>query len=305
MKKFAPTLVTLLWVTSCSAGLTIGEDATPTSTLTTVTAASSTSASGASGTAATTETSTSVDSVLVLGDWGSGNEPQGAVAEAMARLAENIEIAAILTTGDNFYGNDAELLMAPFDWVAGRDIDFWLAWGNHDIETPERVAAVGSVFDSPPRWATYSWGEVEVVVLDSNQVANEEQLQFLQAEMNRIEAPTVVVFHHPALSCSLHGDNEAILDSWVPLFDQDVVLVLSGHDHNYQRFEHEGVVYVVTGGGGRRLHDLEDCPDAHPELIEGSAIHHFLVMDQTEDSLAVDVVDVMGDTIDSFEIEIS
>jgi hypothetical protein len=27
-------------------------------------------------------------------------------------------------------------------------------------------------------------------------------------------------------------------------------LVIAGHNHNYERYEHEGVMYIVSGGGG-------------------------------------------------------
>ena len=242
--------------------------------------------------------------LLVVGDWGSGTLPQGAVAGAMARFAESHDLAAILTTGDNFYGDDLDFLMAPYDWVAESGIEFWITWGNHDIESDDRAEEIETRFDAP-RWAVHEWGAVDIIILDSNQVDSEQQREFLIDELARSDRPVIVAFHHPAFSCSLHGDTPEVIDTWLRLFDDDVVLVLNGHDHNYQRLESDGVSYVVTGGGGRHLYDLEDCPTGHPERIIGSAIHHFLAMDQTEDSLAIEVIDVMGATVDSFEIELS
>jgi len=240
--------------------------------------------------------------LLVFGDWGSGSADQTAVASAMARYAAENRLAAVLTTGDNFYSDDAESLLEPLAWVFDRDIPFWITWGNHDVESSSRVEAVEEAFESPPRWTVHEWGEVDVVILDSNQVGSTEQLEFLTGMLEGSENPAVVVFHHPPLSCSSHGDTGTVLDNWVPVFDEDVVMVLSGHDHNYQRFEKSGVSYVVSGGGGNRLYELRACTAGHPERIAGEAVHHFLVLTQSLHEINVDVVDVNGEVIDSFAV---
>lgn len=240
--------------------------------------------------------------VLVLGDWGSGTLPQGAVAGAMARYAEENRVEAVLTTGDNFYSDDAEFLLEPLEWVFLSNIELWITWGNRDVETATRIEAVELAFDSPPRWTVHEWGEIDVVILDSNQVDSAEQLEFLLEAIEGSDDPTILVFHHPPLSCSLHGDTEAVLEAWVPRFDDEVVMVLSGHDHNYQRFGDAGVIYVVSGGGGRPLYELANCPTDHPQRLAGEAVHHFLALTQGEDSMSVEVVDVNGGTIDSFTV---
>ena len=242
--------------------------------------------------------------LLVIGDWGSGTLPQGAVAGEMARIAEGNLIAAILTAGDNFYSDDAEFLMMPFAWAVDADVPFWITWGNHDVESDSRIEAVENTFDSPPRWTTHAWGQVEILILDSNQIKDQDQLDYLARAMEDIDRPTIVVFHHPALSCSKHGDTEEVLAEWVPLFDEDVVLVVSGHDHNYQRFEDGGIPYLVSGGGGRPLYQLEECPDDHPSMLTGAELHHFLVISQTADALQVEALDVVGEVIDGFVVPI-
>jgi hypothetical protein len=222
----------------------------------------------------------------------------------MARYAETNRVAAILTTGDNFYSSDAEFLLQPLDWAFQQDIPFWVTWGNHDVETPDRIEAVEQAFDSPPRWSLHEWGAVDIVILDSNQVGSLEQIQFLMERLASSDDPSAVVFHHPALSCSSYGDTETVLETWVPQFDDDVVLVLSGHDHNYQRFAESGVTYVVSGGGGSPLHELEECPVDHPLRVAGEAVHHFLVLTQGEDEIEIEVIDVNGDTVDSFPVSL-
>lgn len=240
--------------------------------------------------------------LLVVGDWGSGTAPQGAVAGAMARFAEESDVEAILTTGDNFYSDDAGFLMTPYDWVKNSDIDWWITWGNHDVESTARQRAVSEAFDSPPRWTTHDWGGVAVVILDSNQVGDDDQIEFLDETLAEIEGPTIVVFHHPAYSCSRHGDSDAIKEQWVPRFDSDVILVLSGHDHNYQRIEGGELTYVVTGGGGRPLYDLEPCDR---DVLNSAELHHFLVLQQNDQVIQGTAVDVNGTPFDEFLINLS
>lgn len=222
----------------------------------------------------------------------------------MARYADGTEIAAILTTGDNFYSDDAELLMEPLDWAISNDITFWIAWGNHDVESRSHIDAVEASFSHPDRWTTHSWGNLDIIILDSNQVDSTEQLEFLEQAMDSSERGTIVVFHHPPFNCGSHNAKEEIQESWVSRFDNDVFLVLSGHDHNYQRFEKEDVTYIVTGGGGQRLYDIETCPKDHPQLLAGVTSHHFLSLDQTESQLIVEVMDVNGGLLDTVVLPI-
>ncbi|CCG81666.1 protein of unknown function [Taphrina deformans PYCC 5710] len=70
-----------------------------------------------------------------------------------------------------------------------------------------------------------------------------------------------------------------VRDKWVPIFAaQNVDLVISGHQHNYQRGRKQGIMYVIAGGAGGTLdHDkVEDY-----SLDDGLTIidHHFGVLE--------------------------
>lgn len=240
--------------------------------------------------------------LMVVGDWGSGTPEQEAVAAAMADHAASTDVGAIVTTGDNFYSDDAEELMEPFGWAVDRDIPFLVAWGNHDVATPGRIEAIDEQFDDPPRWVTHRWGPIEIVILDSTQIGAPEQVDFMTRSMAASEDPTIVVFHHPPYSCGAHGNTQEIHDNWLSGFDDDVFLVLSGHEHNYQRFEADGVTYVVTGGGGRFLTGLAECSSDHPERIVGEEVHHFVVMRLSSERVLMTAIDVDGTVIDDFSV---
>jgi predicted phosphodiesterase len=219
----------------------------------------------------------------------------------MSDYAETAEVAAVITTGDNFYFDETDPLMAPFAWAEEAAIPFVVSWGNHDIATPARIDAVESEFEHADRWGIHEWGSLDIIVLDSTQVDSEDQLTFFDAAMAGSEDPTIVVFHHPPYSCGSHGGTEAIRDNWVALFDDDVLLVLSGHEHNYQRFASDGVNYVVTGGGGRFLTPLAECPPEHPERLFGDQTHNFVALSLSEE-LSISAIDDEGTVIDGFSV---
>jgi acid phosphatase type 7 len=77
----------------------------------------------------------------------------------------------------------------------------------------------------------------------------------------------VVMHHRPIWSASAnHGGDATLKASWQPIFDAERVdLVLSGHDHDYERTKPmrgdaaqtsfaEGTVYLVSGGAGAQLY---------------------------------------------------
>ncbi|HEX6301999.1 MAG TPA: metallophosphoesterase [Acidimicrobiia bacterium] len=263
-------------------------------------------ACGAGGTSTSDRTGSGMalpgnQSLLVVGDWGSGTEAQVEVAAQMKDYAQHHAVGAIVTTGDNFYSDNASDLMKPFAWATEGDIPFLISWGNHDVDSQRRIELIDDTFGDPPRWWSHDWGPVDIVILDSTQIDSRQQRRFLVDALTTGDDPTIVVSHHPPYSCGSHGNTQSVLTDWVPLFDDDVFVVISGHEHNYQRFESDDVTYLVTGGGGQSLTELADCSDDHPRRIAGEAVHNFVALELT-DSLNVTAIDAEGEVIDEFSL---
>jgi len=53
-------------------------------------------------------------------------------------------------------------------------------------------------------------------------------------------------------------------------------VVFSGHVHNYERHEHGGVTYFVTGGAGAHAYPIERAPD-DPYQSKEINYHYLLV----------------------------
>lgn len=52
------------------------------------------------------------------------------------------------------------------------------------------------------------------------------------------------------------------------------IVVFAGHVHNYERHEHGGVTYFVTGGGGAHAYPIERAPT---DLYQSTEInYHFI-----------------------------
>lgn len=239
--------------------------------------------------------------LLVIGDWGAGTESQSQVAEEMRARAALEQDIVIVTTGDNLYSDNAAALTEPYDWARELGVPFLVTWGNHDVESRRRIEIVNQVFRDPPRWRVVEWGQLDLIILDSTQIDSASQIEFLSAHMATSGRPAVVIYHHPAYNCGLHGPDQQVRNTWLPLFDNDVVLVLNGHDHNYQRFQADNLTHIVTGGGGRFLHYPDSCPKSHPTALASEATHHFLMISQ-QDGLRVEVIAADGLLIDSLSI---
>lgn len=131
------------------------------------------------------------------------------------------------------------------------------------------------------RWWTLRWGDVVVVGLDSNARRPQDyldQVDWLRKSLSGPEPHRFVVLHHPVFSSdATYGPGaEGLQTLWHPMFvELGVDLVFSGHAHNYERIERDGVTYLVVGGGGANLYPLAAT------RVEGSLVgvegHHFYV----------------------------
>ena len=111
-----------------------------------------------------------------------------------------------------------------------------------------------------------------------------------------------VVMHHPPFSISLHGGAADLRDKWTPLFEQyNVSAVFSGHDHVYERADHNNVHYFVSGGGGAPLYPRR--PHSNPIDIAAvkkfERVLHYLRVTITGNRLEVTAVRADGTIIET------
>ena len=246
--------------------------------------------------------------IAIAGDTGTRTASEAATAKRMELEAERQgkPYDALLLLGDIVYqdGDSSltrESVTEPFAGIL-QDAELIPVLGNHDIESDEQDEILDEL-GRDSEWYTEQVGPLRVIVLDSNQVDNDRQTDWLRgvlAEEQPAGTWTVVAMHHAPYSAGSHGSDEDVQEAWVPLFVQaDVPLVLAGHDHDYQRsFPQQGVTYVVSGAGAKlRSAGREDFT-----AVSTSTLHYVDLL-VYEDRLEGRAIDQQGKLIDKFTIE--
>lgn len=218
--------------------------------------------------------------LAVAGDVGDSGHRLTATANAMAAIGAAEPYDALLLLGDNVYpdGDPAKLpdtVFSPFGPVIAEGTELLAILGNHDVlngNGPGQMAALGM----PGRWwsTELAGGEVLLVGVDSNLVDNPDQRAWLDATLGSSRARwKIVAVHHPPYSAGYQGSSLEVREAFSPLFaEHGVQLVLSGHDHDYQRsVPIDGVTYVVSGAGSGTRRTGEDDFTA-----VSFSWHHFL-----------------------------
>ncbi|MBJ7306552.1 MAG: metallophosphoesterase, partial [Acidimicrobiia bacterium] len=248
--------------------------------------------------------------LLAFGDAGSGDITQMQVAQQMQNWAGTHRVDALLEAGDIVYPDGsparfAAAIDAPYATLRA-SIPFWPALGNHDVmwnNGNDLMSYVSMPGRSYEKWITNGNVTMQLLVLDSNNVSP-TQTAWLESKLSS-GSPRwrVVMFHHPVFSCSSHGNTQAVINAWLPVLTaHDVDLVITGHDHNYQRFQQGNTTFVVTGGGGMpTTYPINACV-ATPPLQASAQRHHFLGIEATAMGLTLTAVARTGETLDQFSM---
>ena len=190
--------------------------------------------------------------------------------EGTAALLDLLD-GTIFTAGDNaYFQGTAAQYQNCYEPTWGRHKGRTRpAPGNHEYET----GGARAYFDyfglsaGPPGVGYYSFevGPWHVVSMNSNVPAGEgsAQLQWLRDDLGKTNARCVAaIWHHPLFSSGLNGPQPMMRDVWRVLRDLGADVVISGHDHIYERFGRQdetgratssGLRSFVVGTGGAEL----------------------------------------------------
>jgi Calcineurin-like phosphoesterase len=219
--------------------------------------------------------------------------------------------------------------------------DSWAAWfpamqpllrqgafmpsiGNHEYEIDfefqdyyERLFG-GAGFDSPRvEWYRFQSGGVWFFSLstEADLKAGSDQANWLEAQLADAASQPgyrfgVVYFHKPMMTLSEYTQKKGEREHFDPIFRQHGVrLVMCGHVHGYERFDDGSLTYIVSGGGGASLHDLDVSIDERPEEAgkrqAASANYHGTIIEVGNDSIHGTAISHTGDTLDDFTISLT
>ena len=137
---------------------------------------------------------------------------------------------------------------------------FYMARGNHDVGGPGYEARMVAPFSSGNRlYYSFDRENCHFAAVDCYSAYNTGSAQYKWLEKDLAAHQNsrfrIVYFHEPPYSIGSHGSNVVIRGALCPLFKKyHVNAVFNGHDHNYYRTNRDGIMYLVTGGGGAPLY---------------------------------------------------
>ena len=206
------------------------------------------------------------------GGRGTGDRCRAADTAALVRTGYD----AVLALGDLQYEDGkvhAYRSSYALDWGAVKSITH-PALGNHDARDHDGSgyrAYFGAVAGTPGHaYSSFDVGAWHVITLDSNcgRVgcgAGSRQARWLRADLaaHSDARCTLAFMHHPFFSSGEHGPRVALAPLVKALYDGGVDVVITGHDHDYERFAPQdparhadparGIRAFVVGTGGRSL----------------------------------------------------
>lgn len=168
--------------------------------------------------------------------------------------------------------------------------------GNHDYLTAGASGyfdyfngagqQTGPAGDRSMGYYSFDVGEWHFIALNSlsSGSISSTQLAWLDSDLAANTKPcTAAYFHHPMVSRGVYTGSTAMKPAYDRLYAAGVDLVLTGHDHNYQRYAKmtpdqvaasDGLRQVIVGTGGRDLYALSGT---HP-LLEAAQDHTWGVL---------------------------
>ena len=190
--------------------------------------------------------------------------------QATADLVASLDPDVVMPLGDLQYelGKRADFdATYATNWGRFKDITRPVV-GNHEY-TGGRANGYfgyfGEAAHGPDGWYSFDAGDSgwHVVVLNSVCGAvggcgpGSRQLAWLEADLAATTSECILAaWHHPRWTSGLHGSDASMDPAWKALAARGADLVLSGHDHHYERFEPKdgNLVQYVVGTGGRSLY---------------------------------------------------
>lgn len=242
--------------------------------------------------------------VAVAGDTGDSGSRLDATADAIAEWGTVDPYQVLLLLGDNVYPNGdperlQETVFEPFAATLASGAELLAILGNHDVKD-DHGAAQMEALGMDGRWWMRQYGDVMIVGLDSTIAEDPDQVAWVENILaNSTARWRVVAVHHPPYSAGYQGSNLKVREIYQPIFERHgVQLVLSGHDHDYQRSEPiNGVIYVVSGAGSgtRRTGEASFTAVSY-------SFHHFLDMNVFADHIVVRAVSQSLGVADEFTV---
>jgi hypothetical protein len=239
----------------------------------------------------------------VIGDTGSGTAKQKDVGDMMVQYRAMFPFEFVLMMGDNMYGGedpkDFEKKFAePYKALLDDKVKFYASLGNHDMPIQVNYANFNM---NGKEYYRFTKGNVAFYALNSNYM-DKKQVKWFEDELAKDTSEwKVCFFHHPPYSSAkAHGSDGQLREVVEPIFlKYGVNVVLTGHDHVYERIKpQKGIYYFVSGAGGKlRSGDVSETSALTEKSYDRDL--HFMLFEVAGDQMYFQAISRTGETIDS------
>jgi 3',5'-cyclic AMP phosphodiesterase CpdA len=254
----------------------------------------------------------------VMGDTGTGDEAQLAVAQQMIKQRAKTPFEFVIMLGDNIYEKGEEKYIKshfeePYKDLLAAGVRFYASLGNHDIIRGVEFQTNYPNFNmGGRRYYNFVKGEagnggslLEFYALDSNEVSP-EQLSWLDEKLEASKARWKMAFCHHSIysSARMHRPYVKLRALLEPIYvKHGMNIVFSGHSHCYERIKpQKGVHYFTEGASGeikRRTLDRKS-----PLFAAGEdSVNSFLIVQVNDDEARVEAIAADGRLIDSYIVK--
>jgi 3',5'-cyclic AMP phosphodiesterase CpdA len=256
-------------------------------------------------------------SFAVIGDTGTGEEPQFAIAKRMVEARQKTPFDFVIMLGDNIYGGGNPRLFKPrfedpYRELLSAGVKFYAALGNHDAANAAAHVKYEGFNMGGHRYYSFVKGDglIEFFVLDTNETKTaelrREQLTWLEDALRKSTAKWKVAYFHHAIYSSgkMHKSYLGLRAQIEPLFVKyGVNAVFSGHFHVYERTRpQKGIQYYIAGSGGKLM--TGDLDPKSPFMAYGNdQIQVFLLVTAGPEHMRVRAITSEGKEIDESQIE--
>ena len=238
----------------------------------------------------------------VIGDTGTGGKAEYEVGQQMAKFREKFPFDFVVMLGDNMYGGqtpeDFRLKFEdPYKTLLDAGVKFYASLGNHDNPN-ERFYKPFNM--DGQRYYSFKKDKARFFALDSTYM-DPDQLRWIEGQLKGANEPwKICFFHHPLYSDGkFHGPDKDLRARLEPIFEKyGVALVLSGHEHVYERIQPQnGIYYFVLGNSGElRYHNLRPSP----AMAKGfDTDRSFMLVEVSDTDFNFQAIARAGQTIDS------
>jgi predicted MPP superfamily phosphohydrolase len=240
----------------------------------------------------------------VLGDFGTGERTQYDLGEQMAKIYQSFKYEIVILVGDNIYGSERpqdfkKKFEDPYKPLLDAGVKFYASLGNHDAREQRFYKPFN--MDGKLYYSFSPKPDIRFFALESTYPVP-EQIQWFEKELKASGSHwKIVFFHHPLYSSGdRHGSDLRLREVLEPLFLQNnVSLVLTGHDHFYERVKpQKDIQYFVVGSGGQlRKGNIDRSTGLTAKGFDTDLA--FMVAEIDGDDMYFNAVSRTGQTIDS------